>query len=460
MSSIVNHQLSKSMRERERERDREDYRDREDRETKGDLESTEATEKTWRLFREREAEKNKLGVDTGATAAAIACFLTSSVAQLTQSPWCPTHCGDMKVDFPFGVGEGCGRSKQFQLDCEKNDLDNFSIFVVHTRIEVLSISISEGQARVKSPINRLCYSRFPTFINPNVLEANLVETPFWLSSNANKFMVIGSGGLGGLGLITGTMSKIKSGCMAWQVFDEEILVDSLCSGIGCCESIIPYPSKYFQIYFDMNSLPASVFNTCRYAMLVEADDIFKFRTSYLRSPESFEKDAISLLAVLDWTISNDTCNIAQENMTSYACVSSHSKCIDYNNLGYRCSCIQGYQGNPYVPSGCQDIDECLNLNCFGICTNTLGSFKCECPPGTHGNGSISGGCYKNGQKIQFWGKIVIGFSIFIVVLLLSSSLVYSVYQRRKVAAIKRKYFQQYGGHLFLEEMKSKHGVSF
>ncbi|KAJ4800928.1 Wall-associated kinase family protein [Rhynchospora pubera] len=334
------------------------------------------------------------------------------------------------------------------------------MFVRYTRVEVLSISISEGRARVKSPVYRLCYRGIPTIIKPNLPEANLGYSPFWLSSNANKFMVIGSGGLGGLGLITGTMSKIKSGCMAWEVFDQEILVDSLCSGIGCCENIIPYPSKYFQIYFYENSLPASVFNTCRYAMLVEANNIFKFRTSYLISPESFEKDAISLLAVLDWTISNDTCNIAQQNMTSYACVSSHSKCIDYNNLGYHCSCVQGYQGNPYVPSGCQDIDECLNLNCFGICTNTPGSFKCECPPGTHGNGSISGGCYKNGPKIQLWGKMVIGFSIFIVVLLLSSFLVYSVYQRRKVAAIKRKYFQQYGGQLFLEEMKSKHGVSF
>jgi hypothetical protein len=36
----------------------------------------------------------------------------------------------------------------------------------------------------------------------------------------------------------------------------------------------------------------------------------------------------------------------------------------------------------------EDVNEC-NLKdeypCYGVCTNTLGSYKCECPPGTSGD---------------------------------------------------------------------------
>ncbi|KAJ1685239.1 hypothetical protein LUZ63_016629 [Rhynchospora breviuscula] len=241
---------------------------------------------------------------------------------------------------------------------------------------------------------------------------------------------------------------------------EQTGVNGLCSGIGCCEATIPFQSKSYFIFFDLSDVPFATFTTCRYAVFTEVNR-FKFSTSYITTPGSFEKDAFNLSVVLDWTISSETCKLAQRNMTSYACVSNHSTCIYYIGLGYRCSCIHGYQGNPYLRHGCQDIDECLDSSkCYGICTNKPGSFKCDCPPGMHGNGSIPKNCYTNESNIRLWGKLVIGVSISIMVILLSISLVYRVYQRRKVAALKQKYFEQYGGHLLLEKMKSEQGFSF
>ncbi|EEF38426.1 BRASSINOSTEROID INSENSITIVE 1-associated receptor kinase 1 precursor, putative [Ricinus communis] len=55
-------------------------------------------------------------------------------------------------------------------------------------------------------------------------------------------------------------------------------------------------------------------------------------------------------------------------------------------MGYRCLCKQGFTGNPYLPQGCQDIDECKEPEkypCGGTCQNTVGNYTCRCPLGTH-----------------------------------------------------------------------------
>ncbi|XWS21703.1 hypothetical protein CRYUN_Cryun30bG0077200 [Craigia yunnanensis] len=80
----------------------------------------------------------------------------------------------------------------------------------------------------------------------------------------------------------------------------------------------------------------------------------------------------------------------------YAC-QGDSTCYDVDNgSGYRCKCLDGYEGNPYRPNGCQDIDECKdpNLNnCEKICKNTKGYYTCLCPKGYQGDGRKDGkGC--------------------------------------------------------------------
>ncbi|KAM0011023.1 putative EGF-like domain-containing protein [Helianthus debilis subsp. tardiflorus] len=93
--------------------------------------------------------------------------------------------------------------------------------------------------------------------------------------------------------------------------------------------------------------------------------------------------------------------------TNYVC-KENSVCTDALNelnqgyqMGYRCHCANGYQGNPYISHGCRDIDECAGdeHDCRYHCANTNGSYTCGCPFGKHGDGRKNGkGCtYSDGS---------------------------------------------------------------
>lgn len=88
-----------------------------------------------------------------------------------------------------------------------------------------------------------------------------------------------------------------------------------------------------------------------------------------------------------WAVANLTCRTASHRTTTYACISAHSQCVNVTHgtlyLGYRCKCLSGFAGNPYVQDGCTDIDECLEPNdCKGVCHNTPGGYSCtSCPHG-------------------------------------------------------------------------------
>ncbi|BAH94535.1 Os09g0373800 [Oryza sativa Japonica Group] len=137
----------------------------------------------------------------------------------------------------------------------------------------------------------------------------------------------------------------------------------------------------------------------------------------------------------------------------------NSNCVDDIKGGYRCKCSHGYEGNPYIKDGCKDINECLDnatYPCMGICKNTIGSFDCSCYPGSY---MKNGFCLPN-QKSTFPARHVIGASVGFVILVIAITFACYVQQRRKLQHIKNNYFQQHGGLILFEEMKSQQGHAF
>ncbi|XP_037457189.1 wall-associated receptor kinase 1-like [Triticum dicoccoides] len=152
-------------------------------------------------------------------------------------------------------------------------------------------------------------------------------------------------------------------------------------------------------------------------------------------------------ASVQWAVANLTCQEARLNSSGYACVSVNSICLgvsstnEYRNvyIGYRCMCKDGFQGNPYIPSGCEDIDECETPGiCKGVCHNTIGSHNCT--------------AYLMNTVIA---GIVIGLSVGFGILLLIIIAIFLI-RRWKLdikKQLRRKYFKKNQG-LLLEQLIS------
>uniref|UniRef100_A0A0D9ZIR8 Protein kinase domain-containing protein n=1 Tax=Oryza glumipatula TaxID=40148 RepID=A0A0D9ZIR8_9ORYZ len=158
-----------------------------------------------------------------------------------------------------------------------------------------------------------------------------------------------------------------------------------------------------------------------------------------------------------WAVANLTCLEAKQNYSGYACVSINSTCLGVNStdgyIGYRCQCLPGFQGNPYVQNGCEDIDECNTLGiCKGVCHNTIGKYYCtDCPYKTQYD-SIQMKCTSTGKQNILLG-IIIGLSVGFAILLvsLSATFISRRWKRDIQKQLRRKHFQKNQG-LLLEQL--------
>ncbi|KAL8513156.1 hypothetical protein ACS0TY_019371 [Phlomoides rotata] len=152
-----------------------------------------------------------------------------------------------------------------------------------------------------------------------------------------------------------------------------------CEGSGCCKTFIPKHIRRVEVNLRSfeNYTNVSDFNDCGYAFVAEEGAF------------TFSPDSITNL----------------ENVKRLPMVSEDSECyMNVNGYGYWCFCKAGYQGNPYLVDGCQDIDECQDLtnNCEeNRCNNTQGSFKCFCPKGYVGDREKEGKGCRRGESLVF-----------------------------------------------------------
>jgi len=102
---------------------------------------------------------------------------------------CPNKCGDVNIEYPFGIGPGCALEEGFELHCNRSQ-DGQRNTTYLSNMPVANILLLQGQVRVMSYIASMCHNRSTTSF------LDLAGTPFTVSEKENMFTVVGVNTIG------------------------------------------------------------------------------------------------------------------------------------------------------------------------------------------------------------------------------------------------------------------------
>ncbi|KAL8093069.1 wall-associated receptor kinase 2-like [Apium graveolens] len=381
-------------------------------------------------------------------------------AENITKPGCPKKCGNLTVPYPFGIvsqGLTCSKDSSYDIICNYSTSPPKAILQIG-EVEVHDISNSE--LRISNLLAYACYTSGVAAEEQSLFN-RLGGTPY-MYSKANVLTVVGCDDYANL--YNAPEGYLPKGCTTTCQNTGEI-TENECSGNGCCQVSINI-HKYFELsllsYF--NHTNVSSFSSCGYAFFGEKNR-FNFQgISDLTDPAFRNKTEASVPLVLEWVIGDKICTQVNQDSNSYACKDPYSYCINgTQSVGYRCSCKDGYKGNPYLSAGCQDINECEQQThgCeqqTQYCENTQGSYTCSCRSGYYTDSQDSKKCIAKTSKPQLI-KYVIGMGFGCLWIIVGTNWLYCIIRRKKNTQLRKRFFHQNGGLLLRQHSTSEGGTT-
>ncbi|KAI3709897.1 hypothetical protein L2E82_39665 [Cichorium intybus] len=281
-------------------------------------------------------------------------------------PGCQEICGNLTVPYPFGMGTGCYLRKSFEVSCNKSSQE--VRFVKNGKFTILEISMES--VRIVDTSSLYCSDSKNGSHRHIIVE---LDAHFSFSHKRNVYIAVGCDVTADF-LLFGAWHFRAVGCSS-NCLANTVNGSFTCNGTnGCCQSSIPVETNTYHV---------EIFN---YVANAPCSHTFVMEKGYALPtlPDIFG-DIYHIPVALNWVIAKTTCHQARET-GNYLC-GQNSQCVDSTKgWGHNCYCMKGYSGNPYLPTGCQDINECLNQSNYPcrenqLCINTPGSYHCTSPYG-------------------------------------------------------------------------------
>ncbi|KAL5201031.1 hypothetical protein ABZP36_035385 [Zizania latifolia] len=97
-------------------------------------------------------------------------------------------CGDVKIPFPFGIGNQCAIHNGFNVTCKPDNGINRPFM---GPFEVIKFSLPDAKAWMKMKISWQCYDQATVKLDVSIHLENFTYTPFRFSHDDNRIFVIG-----------------------------------------------------------------------------------------------------------------------------------------------------------------------------------------------------------------------------------------------------------------------------
>ncbi|XP_008229719.1 PREDICTED: wall-associated receptor kinase-like 1 [Prunus mume] len=246
-------------------------------------------------------------------------------------PSCETHCGDVSIPYPFGIGpsSSCYMYDWFEIHCD-NSTSPHKPFLRAAKLEVLNISI-EGTLLVKNPVTFFFNGR------KTPQAPNLMGSPFLYSQKYNRFTAVSCGFFA---LVRSYHDqRVVGGCMSTCDKSAETAHNHGCIGINCCQTTLPQNLSVIETEIKSESEESSTSGNDRmlapynYAFLVE-HDWFQNNLSNFRDV----KDMDSVPVVLEWSLSLANMNNIDECKAPNMCLAHGRSNIGKLNFGGPTTC--------------------------------------------------------------------------------------------------------------------------